>query len=225
MQVPRRVEALYLERNGVTRTPLRFRLRQTTIIRWAITVGAAALIAADLLWQDLGIDSVTLGLLLLAVLPWLGFLLQRVELPGGWKVDFRSVSTAEREITRKVAAPDGRPPRPSYVEIADRDPNLAIVGLRIEIERRIQSLARQYGIDTDGTLVEVFEDLRDEGVLDAAAVRGFRRLVTAGNEAAHGATVEPAAAAWAFEAGPRILAVLDEKLDATHPLRARRVPG
>ncbi len=192
---------------------MRIRDVRTTLIRWSITIGAGALIAADLLWQDLGIDSVTLGLLLLAVLPWLGFLLQRVELPGGWKVDFREVRTAEREITRETAPPQKPPPRPAYVEIADRDPNLALVGLRIEIERRLQSLAAQHGIDSGGSLVEVFEALRDEGVLDAAAVRGFRRLVTAGNEAAHGATVEPAAAAWALEVGPQILAVLDEKLE------------
>lgn len=193
---------------------MRLRDIRTTLIRWSITVGAAALIAADLLWQDLGIDSVTLGLLLLAVLPWLGFLLQRVELPGGWKVDFREVRAAEREITRKAPPPEKPPPRPSYVEIADRDPNLALVGLRIEIERRLQSLARQHGIATGGSLVDLFESLRDQGILDAGAVRGFRRLVTAGNEAAHGATVEPAAASWALEVGPRILAVLDEKLDA-----------
>lgn len=193
---------------------MRLRDVRTTFIRWSITVGAGALIAADLLWQDLGIDSVTLGLLLLAVLPWLGFLLQRLELPGGWKVDFREVRAAERDITRDAPPPEKPPPRPSYVEIADRDPNLALVGLRIEIERRLQSLAAQHGIETGGSLVDVFEELRDQGVLDAAAVRGFRRLVTAGNEAAHGATVEPAAAAWALDAGPRILAVLDEKLEA-----------
>jgi hypothetical protein len=186
---------------------------RTTFIRWSITIGAASLVAADLLWQDLGIDSVTLGLLLLAVLPWLGFLLQRVELPGGWKVDFREVRAAEREITREAAPPEKPPPRPSYVEIADRDPNLALVGLRIEIERRLQSLAVQHGIDTGGSVMNLFEELRDQGVLDASAVRGFRRLVTAGNEAAHGATVEPAAAAWALEVGPRILAVLDDKLE------------
>jgi hypothetical protein len=68
-----------------------------------VTIGAV-LVHAVL--PSVKIDTVTVVLLVLALLPWLGELLESVELPGGWKVQYRGL--AERvESTEKAAAQAG----------------------------------------------------------------------------------------------------------------------
>lgn len=57
------------------------------MVRFAISLTALVGIAAHLLWPNLGIDAITLGLLVLATAPWLGSVFKSLELPGGWKVE------------------------------------------------------------------------------------------------------------------------------------------
>ncbi len=56
-----------------------------------ISVAVAAIATARVLWPELKIDGITLGLLAVAVLPWLAPLFTSVEGPGGWKVVFREL--------------------------------------------------------------------------------------------------------------------------------------
>lgn len=60
--------------------------------------------------------------------------------------------------------------------------------------------------------MQLFHELRNQGVLNGTSMSGLQEIVMAGNQAAHGARVEPAVAEWAFDYGPRILAALDIKL-------------
>ena len=185
----------------------------------AISSGAVAVIVARLIWPNLRIDAITLGLLLVALLPWLSGLIKSAEFPGGWKIEFRDVQSAGAKIIKQPDAAhltaDAAPadiPRPSYLDISNRDPNLALVGLRIEIEKHLRALARQYEIPETGSLIRLLEELRVRGVLNDRSVSGLKDLVMAGNQAAHGAEVDPSAAAWALEYGPQVLAILDAKL-------------
>lgn len=43
----------------------------------------------------MNIDAVTLGLLVVAVLPWFSDLLQSAKLPGGWEVNFREIKNKQ----------------------------------------------------------------------------------------------------------------------------------
>jgi hypothetical protein len=62
-----------------------------------ITVIALGAIVVHLARPDLSIDAVTLGLLVLAALPWLAPLVKSLELPGGWKVEFQEVKRTAEE--------------------------------------------------------------------------------------------------------------------------------
>jgi len=63
-----------------------------TVQKVAFTVVPLALLAAHTRWPDLlPANSVTLALLVLAVLPWLDSLIKAAELPGGWKIEFREL--------------------------------------------------------------------------------------------------------------------------------------
>lgn len=64
-------------------------------IKIMLSVGAIILLLLHLIWPQLQIDAVTLGLALFAALPWLSSVLESAELPGGWKVEFRELAAQQ----------------------------------------------------------------------------------------------------------------------------------
>jgi hypothetical protein len=73
-----------------------------------ITVAALALAAVHIIVPNANIDAITLTLLVIAVVPWLAPILKTVELPGGWKFEFRElkekVEQELRDNSRQVRA-------------------------------------------------------------------------------------------------------------------------
>lgn len=172
-------------------------------------------IVVRLVFPALKIDAVSLGLFVLGVLPWLAPLIKSAELPGGWKIQFQDIKNAAEKITGPAVAGstsaaatlEGKP-----MLVAQEDPNLALVGLRIDIEKRLRALARQSGVGHSGSLSRLTQELEEEGALDPMAARGLEELITYGNQAAHGVQIAPAVARSAVEYGPNVLAFLDGKL-------------
>jgi hypothetical protein len=73
-----------------------------------VSSAALAVMVAHLAWPNLRIDAITLGLLILAIIPWLAPLFKSIELPGIGKFEFQEL---KREVARKgeeVAALAGR---------------------------------------------------------------------------------------------------------------------
>lgn len=166
------------------------------------------------LWPDLKIDAITVALMFLVFAPWIWPIIKSAEIPGVGKVEFREVeeagelieqpeSLAERSVDRHTA---------SYLAISDRDPALALVGLRIELEKRLRNLAALNGIRDDQPLIRLAENLTKSGIVSEASIRGIRSILEAGNRAAHGAEVDPKITDWAFLQGPRILSILEALL-------------
>ena len=177
-------------------------------LKVTITIMALLLVAARLLWPDLKIDAITLGLLAVAALPWFSSFLESAKFPGGWEVKFRDLSKAGETITSAVVS--NKPKSiPEFLTIAESDPNLALIGLRIEIEKRLRYLAQQMDIKDQLPLTRLFSELYRRDLLSKSVFGALQEVVRAGNKAAHGATVEPAARDWALNTGPEILAVLD----------------
>lgn len=71
-----------------------------TKIKLLISLGSIGVIIARVILPNLKIDAITLGLLIVAALPWFSDLLQSAELPGGWKVVFKDLA----EIREKQSA-------------------------------------------------------------------------------------------------------------------------
>jgi hypothetical protein len=101
----------------------------------------------------------------------------------------------------------------------EHDPNLAIVGIRIEIEKRIRELAEIEGLRLNQPLSRLLRELQFRGVLNQTVFTGLQEIVMAGNQAAHGARVEPSISDWAFTYGPEILLTLDRIIENTKSLR------
>ncbi|MCH7998991.1 MAG: hypothetical protein IIA91_05885 [Chloroflexi bacterium] len=101
-----------------------------------------------------------------------------------------------------------------YLEVAGQDANLALVQLRIEIERRLRKVAEKHGVDDSRrSLLSLVRDLQRRDIVTGMSMMGLQELIMFGNQAAHGATVDPRAAGWALEAAPEILGALDAMLE------------
>jgi hypothetical protein len=195
-------------------------LKGLTKQRAAITVAAGALILIRKVAPGL-LDLADLIIVAVALLPWLTGLIKKAELPGGIKIEFQEVQQAVAKATagdrggdsvgeRVAIYPD---PLASHRQIFEHDPNLALVGLRIEIEKRLRAIAEREGLRTDRSLGSLFDQLRNRGTLTGPTLSGVRELIMFGNSAAHGAQVERAAAEWALDYAPEVLRVLDRALE------------
>ena len=191
-----------------------------------ISIGAIAFAVIHMFWPHLGIDSITLSLIVIAALPWLLPMLKSVELPGGVKIEFKDIKAAldkiklmEVHLTGKVKAKstaeatlttENEESFETLRHVANYDPNLALVGFRIEIEKRLLKIAENNGVEINRrSLAYIVRALKDRGVLSNETVSGLMDLIALGNRAAHGAKVEPEAAGWVLDVGPSILESLD----------------
>ena len=185
-------------------------LSYSTPIKIGITTISVLLILLRLIWPNLNIDSITLGLFVVAVLPWFSPLIESAEFPGGLKIKLRNVKDAGDKIIGDAPLPSDQPkPEASYLKIADNDPNLALVGLRIEIEKRIRTLGSHFNFPINKPLRNIILDLQLKNVLPHDVANGLIELIRAGNSAAHGAWVEKNVADWTITSGRNILAHLD----------------
>ena len=184
---------------------------QNMWLKIGISVVAALLIVARLIWPDLKIDVISIGLFVVALIPWLTSIVESMKFPGGWEIKLRELAEAGKKVTGANPAAESSE-LPKFMAVADQDPNLALVALRIEVENRLRALAEKHSVSPNVPLSRLFRDLRHREVLDHPAFHGLQEIIMAGNQAAHGASVEPALADWAFTNGSAILSILDEKL-------------
>jgi hypothetical protein len=172
-------------------------------------------------------DAVFLGLIIVALLPWASTLIESAKFPGGWEIKFRDLKGASDKIeSRAKSAVEIESAKvASAVEVADlkewersirpiveTDANLALVALRIEIEKRLRAFATRLGVNESASLASMFRQIYLRKELPKELFSALEEIIQSGNRAAHGASVEPRVQKWALESGPRILAELDRVL-------------
>lgn len=184
------------------------------IVQLLITVVALLTVSVHLIWPDLKIDAITLSLIIVAILPWLAPLFKSIELPGGWKFEFQDlVKAEERAEEAGLLAEPAEAPEYSFQIVAEKDPNLALAGLRIEIENRLVKLAESANIDTRKTSVgRLINTLNKSNLLSFEERSVLADLIILLNAAVHGAKVDERSADWAMDIGPRLLKGLDNKI-------------
>jgi hypothetical protein len=188
---------------------------QLNRLRQFVTLGALAIALVHLTWPTLAIDVITLVLLVIAIVPWLAPIFKSLEFPGGWKVEFQELQKAAQRAEQAGLLP----PTPqlateadyTFQRVAEQDPNLALAGLRIEIEKRLVALAEKRGIETRGHgLGQLLRLLGERNALGQQERSVLADLTGLLNSAVHGASVDRRSADWAIEVGPRLLSALDE---------------
>lgn len=180
-------------------------------LKCGISLVAVLMIILRLIFPQINIDGITIGLLVVAVLPWFYSLIESAKFPGGWEVRFRDLKDASKSIPMRPGEPLSR--SFDLLDTAKNDANLALVYLRIEIEKRLRLLAEHYGMNTKLPLVVLFKQMRETTGLDHPFFDDLQQIVSAGNQAAHGASVEPMVADWAMEYGPIIIDGLDYMIE------------
>ena len=183
-------------------------------LRWIVTLCALVFAGIHLFRPSLAIDAVTLTLLVIALVPWLAPIFKSLEFPGGWKVEFQDlqkVAVRAEQAGLLAAKEAATQPEFTFQRVAERDPILALAGLRIEIEKRLIALAEKRGIDVDGRgLGQLLRILAQRQVLTDGERSVLADLTGLLNSAVHGAAVDPRAAEWAMDVGPLLLKALDD---------------
>ena len=186
-------------------------------IQVGITVVAILVAVAHHVFPAWALDEWTMYCLVIAVLPWLAPLFKSLELPGV-RLEFQDLERAEQQadkaglLSQPVAGPEF-----FFQVVADHDPNLALAGLRIEIERRLIQIAEQNGVGTRNVGIgRLLNYLSDKNVLSQEERSVLADMTTMLNKAVHGAEVDHRAAEWAIEVGPQLLSALDKRIAPTH---------
>ena len=201
----------------------------------AITVVCVLLAVGHNVWPGLKLDLTTTILLVVSLLPWLAAVVRSGELPGGFKIELQDVKAATEKVTANkgvqvalAGISDIERGNAEFLrEVGQSDPNLALVGLRIELERRLNRLASALGLQaTRRSAGALLRELVSREAIDRETAAGLGDLIALGNQAAHGAEVSLNAASWALDAAPLVLEVLDGLVAAetSQPANTRMEP-
>jgi hypothetical protein len=187
------------------------------IFKLSISLVAASAIVLHALFPHFRIDAITIGLLVVGIIPWLSKVIDSFELPGGWKLKFRDLEQAAARaekagmLSDDISKKDEN--RYSFQSIGESDPNLALAGLRIEIEKRLKTLAEKNGIGTRmQSARRLLQMLAAKKIVTAEEQSVFEDMILLLNAAVHGARIDARAYAWAMKYGPGFLKSLDAKI-------------
>lgn len=180
-----------------------------------ISLVAGLFLLAHFFVPNVEIDAIAIALLILVIAPWLAPILKSVELPGGVKIEFKELKKVEKSAAEAglLKMPSEKKEELAYLSVAQQDPNLALAGLRIEIERRLRAIARACGLNAERwSIGQLLRHLRISEAISQEESAILNDLVGLLSEAVHGAKVDPRIAEWAIDVGPSLLAALDERL-------------
>src|SRR3990172_12942441 len=102
---------------------------KTQTASFLISLFAILVAIIHLVWPKLTIDSITIALIVIAIIPWLGSLFKSLEFPGGLKVEYHELQKAANKAKKAgLLKPslDKKPkkkPKFSYQQISTEDPN------------------------------------------------------------------------------------------------------
>lgn len=192
---------------------------KTKTASFSISFFAILVAVIHLIWPKLTIDSITIALIVIAIIPWLGSLFKSLEFPGGLKVEYHELQKASEKAKKAgllkstLDKKSKKKPKISYQQISLEDPNLALANLRIEIEKRLMKIAESHGLEIrKGGVVSIARSLKETNLLSGNEYSALLNVVVLLNSAVHGHKVDADGANWAFETGNQILQALDEKI-------------
>ncbi len=183
-------------------------------IKLSVTIVALGIFILHLARPDLSIDTTALILLGIACVPWLTPILQKIELPGGIKVELKELEELRDDAKGAgLLAKRKKQSKKTYTfeAVALIDPNLALAGLRIEIERIVRKLATDNDIDETSSVVLIRHLVREDALSVEEGIVLSDLLIVL-NKAVHGARVDEEASSWALTTGVQILEALEAKL-------------
>lgn len=192
-------------------------------IKLTITSVAVLVAVTHIVFPKLNIDLIIVFLIALAIIPWLEPLFKSVELPGGLKLEFQELEKIKTEAEKVGLIPteqkepqneaEDEKPKYYFVEIAEKNQELALVSLRIEIEKRLREIATKYSIDTKKySINRLIDALASKNILTIQETSVLKDMISTLNHAAHGAEFDVRTANWVIENGPSIIDSLENRI-------------
>lgn len=192
-------------------------------IKLTISIIAIILTIAHIIFPKINIDLITVFLMAIAIIPWLESLFKSVELPGGLKFEFQDLERIELEakeaglINNEISNKDETyvynydyP----FIELAKTNQSLALVSLRIEIEKRLRLIAEKYSINANRiSMSRILKILTEKGILSQQEDATVRDMISTLNQASHGVDFDERTAEWIIDNGPQIVYNLDSKIN------------
>ncbi|KAA3610304.1 MAG: hypothetical protein D8M58_06205 [Calditrichaeota bacterium] len=179
------------------------------------------LLVLHLVFPNFKIDTIALSLFILAFLPWILPYLKNLELPGGIKIELRDIKEATEKVTGKLITVSGKieeessmsanptvispDPMAILLKVAEHDPNLGLIGFRIELEKRILDIAQKNSIESRLPLFPLLRSLYKKNIITENVFEGLKTLIDIANHAAHGEKVNEEAVHIILNNGAQIL--------------------
>ena len=95
-------------------------------------------------------------------------------------------------------------------DLEQSEPNLTLVRLSLEVEKRLRGLLAAFGLDASGAVDRIYSRVAELNILSPEQVRSIRRIVSLGSAAARGERVESDVGSVVDREGPSLL----DKLNA-----------
>lgn len=181
------------------------------IIGGVISVLFIVLASLHIFVDDVTVDTIAIMLFVLASLPWMLPYLKSFELPGGVKIELKDVKTAIEKVSGGDETPSAATSDYDYLKvISAHDPNLALVAIRIEIEKAVRSALGSEGRPV--SLPTAIRQLVSDDIITQSVASGLTEFISLGNQAAHGVEVDTQAAEYVIENAANILKPFKEQL-------------
>ena len=181
------------------------------VVRILFSLAAIALGAVHLFVPSVEVDAITLTCLLAAAVPWLSSIFKSIGTPGGWKIEYQDLALLSQRASEAGLLSDKGNEEYSFQQVSESDPNLALAGLRIELEKRLREMAAETGIRTRRGIGQSIGALATANRLSEEQKSILLDILPLLNGAVHGADVDPRAYDWAIETGVRLLNALDQE--------------
>jgi hypothetical protein len=143
----------------------------------------------------------------LAGLPWFIELFETIKLPGGVELNLKKIADTLDSDPNEPSIED----QAAFTYFDPRDPNIAMIALRVEIEKKLRLFAEKRGYDSKRRfgIPQLLSELHKDGVLEEKTVSIIRDMLPSLNAAAHGMEFPADTSEWVLLYGPKLLATLD----------------
>jgi hypothetical protein len=199
---------------------------KSLIFKILISFICLVFIGLHLIYPTLKIDAIVISLVFIGILPWIIDSIKAFELPGGFKIELKDVLAATQKVVNATVQISGKSVGKATVtgsltnksdtqiqflqSISNTDPNLSLVGFRLELEKRIKNLGQRYEVDINQSLSRILSALSQKNVFTIDIQNGLYDLVEFGNKASHGAIFSKDASTYVLNNAPNIISYLDE---------------
>jgi hypothetical protein len=138
-------------------------------------------------------------------------------LPGGLKFEFQELERVKQEAKAAGLINDTTPQNKieyTFLDIAETNPELALAGLRIELEKSLRALAKQEGVIQKRNLGVGFlmQELHYQQIISNQERSALADMIGTLNRAVHGQELDHRATQWVIDIGPQILNSLNKRL-------------